>query len=438
MWERVCIYGGENPRMKEISPFAQLNCCCQYGNVKKERTKKSASENKPKAAAEQEICISSLDICVGLITKVQRHPDADSLYVEEIDVVEIGETPPGEAATATLDENGGNDASDENLGSSTGEQANSIVENNLMLDLGNHDQTYGCCGAMVWPAEFTGRHVDNGPKGYSICCAKGKVQLPLLQETPPELLGLLTSNKRQSRIFFKKSRVYNNIFAFCSFGGTIDDSVNKGKGPYVFRVSGKTYHNFGSLMPPDGCLPKFAQLYMYDGQEAIDHRVNFPRNRDDVDPSIVQILQDMLECDNCLVGIFKQVRLRFNDAEQIPVRLRLFERRLSDGRFENMPSENDYEFAGLAVDNEFANERDIVAEDKIFILKHINAMMDDFTKNDVFGRVLAVVYTVDAQNITRRPSTVPRLWMPMAMLCTKEEIWEEWWSATRYIWIIGT
>ncbi|KAK1391931.1 hypothetical protein POM88_010987 [Heracleum sosnowskyi] len=56
------------------------------GNVKKERNKKSASENKPKAAAEQEICISSLDICVGLITKVQRHPDADSLYVEEIDV----------------------------------------------------------------------------------------------------------------------------------------------------------------------------------------------------------------------------------------------------------------------------------------------------------------------------------------------------------------
>ncbi|KAK1401606.1 ATP-dependent DNA helicase PIF1 [Heracleum sosnowskyi] len=168
---------------------------------------------------------------------------------------------------------------------------------------------------MVWPAEFTGRHVGNGPKGYSICCTKGKVQLPLLQETPPELLGILTYNERQSRVFFNKSHVYNNIFAFCSFGGTIDDSVNKGKGPYVFRVSGQTYHNFGSLMPPDGCFPKFAQLYMYDGQEATDHQVTFPRNRDDVDPSIVETLQNMLECDNCLVGIFKQVRLRFNDAE---------------------------------------------------------------------------------------------------------------------------
>lgn len=58
------------------------------GNVKKERTKKSASENKPKPAAEQEISISRLDIRVGLITKVQKHPDADSLYVEEIGVGE--------------------------------------------------------------------------------------------------------------------------------------------------------------------------------------------------------------------------------------------------------------------------------------------------------------------------------------------------------------
>ena len=32
--------------------------------------------------------ITRLDIRVGVITKVQKHPDADSLYVEEIDVGE--------------------------------------------------------------------------------------------------------------------------------------------------------------------------------------------------------------------------------------------------------------------------------------------------------------------------------------------------------------
>ncbi|KAI3706215.1 hypothetical protein L6452_23809 [Arctium lappa] len=55
---------------------------------KRDRSTKPAAEAKPKAAAEQEITINRLDIRVGLITKVQKHPDADSLYVEEIDVGE--------------------------------------------------------------------------------------------------------------------------------------------------------------------------------------------------------------------------------------------------------------------------------------------------------------------------------------------------------------
>ncbi|XP_074323868.1 uncharacterized protein LOC141660783 [Apium graveolens] len=119
---------------------------------------------------------------------------------------------------------------------------------------------------------------------------------------------LVVEKGRLSRHFFSKSRVYNNMFALCSFGGMIDDSVNKGKGPYVFCISGKIYHNFGSLIPPDGCKPKFAQLYMYDSHEAIDHRLNFSKDRDDVDASIVATLQEMIDCENFLVEIFKQDR----------------------------------------------------------------------------------------------------------------------------------
>ncbi|KAK2993274.1 hypothetical protein RJ640_022113 [Escallonia rubra] len=64
------------------------------GKGKKERPAKSATEAKPKASAEAEISMSRLDIRVGLITKVEKHPDADSLYKEEIDV--------GEAAPRTV------------------------------------------------------------------------------------------------------------------------------------------------------------------------------------------------------------------------------------------------------------------------------------------------------------------------------------------------
>ncbi|KAL8542994.1 hypothetical protein ACS0TY_003761 [Phlomoides rotata] len=54
---------------------------------KKDRPKKS-SEAKAKAPSDTEISISRLDIRVGLITKAEKHPDADSLYVESIDVGE--------------------------------------------------------------------------------------------------------------------------------------------------------------------------------------------------------------------------------------------------------------------------------------------------------------------------------------------------------------
>lgn len=61
--------------------------CIADGAGKKQRQSKPAAEAKPKAT-ELEVSVSRLDIRVGLIKKVQKHPDADSLYVEEIDVGE--------------------------------------------------------------------------------------------------------------------------------------------------------------------------------------------------------------------------------------------------------------------------------------------------------------------------------------------------------------
>lgn len=82
----VCI--GESCASKSFSIFATDS------NGKKQRPTKSATETKTKPASEPEISISRLDIRVGLIKKAQKHPDADSLYVEEIDV--------GEAAPRTV------------------------------------------------------------------------------------------------------------------------------------------------------------------------------------------------------------------------------------------------------------------------------------------------------------------------------------------------
>ena len=67
--------------------FLTLNLCAEKGG-KKERASKSSGDAKTQGAAEQELTISRLDIRVGVITEVQKHPDADSLYVEKIDVGE--------------------------------------------------------------------------------------------------------------------------------------------------------------------------------------------------------------------------------------------------------------------------------------------------------------------------------------------------------------
>ncbi|XP_074371907.1 uncharacterized protein LOC141712757 isoform X3 [Apium graveolens] len=111
---------------------------------------------------------------------------------------------------------------------------------------------------------------------------------------------------------------------------------------------------------------------MYDGQEAVTHRMDFSSRMGEVDPAIVTMLQGMLECENVLVGMFKQLRDRITGSQPEPVTLRLLARRTSDGRLENIPTENDYKFAGLVVDNDFTNHRDVVAEHKKTGLQHIS------------------------------------------------------------------
>ncbi|KAK7277221.1 hypothetical protein RIF29_18372 [Crotalaria pallida] len=55
---------------------------------KKKSSVKSSNEAKNKAVAEPEITITRLDIRVGLVKKAEKHPGADFMYVEQIDVGE--------------------------------------------------------------------------------------------------------------------------------------------------------------------------------------------------------------------------------------------------------------------------------------------------------------------------------------------------------------
>ncbi|OWZ01244.1 Helitron helicase [Phytophthora megakarya] len=100
------------------------------------------------------------------------------------------------------------------------------------------------------------------------CCMDGNVKLPPRREAHQKL-RLLFSNP----VFMKSIRVYNNVSAFTSIGATrseplrVDESGTR-RGIYNFRVMGTVCHRMGSLLPPPGANPMFAQIYINDPDSA--------------------------------------------------------------------------------------------------------------------------------------------------------------------------
>jgi hypothetical protein len=90
---------------------------------------------------------------------------------------------------------------------------------------------------------------------FSICCAKGKVILPPLQELPPPLNILLTETDPRSYAFRQNIRMYNSALSFTSIGAKIDQQVAGTSGIYTFRIHGEMYHRIGTLLPDSETQP---------------------------------------------------------------------------------------------------------------------------------------------------------------------------------------
>ena len=114
------------------------------------------------------------------------------------------------------------------------------------------------CNAMMWYDEKVRGGRNHEPR-FRICCHFGQVRLAPLPAPPPLLASLFND-----RTFMENIRIYNSMMSFTSMGASIDYSLMDGRGPYTFRISGANYHRIGSLMPPEGHAPRFAQLYTYD------------------------------------------------------------------------------------------------------------------------------------------------------------------------------
>lgn len=124
------------------------------------------------------------------------------------------------------------------------------------------------CDALVWKAESlkqSGKELK-----FSICCLQGRVVLHRSQEPPSFLEDLLS----RSASFRNNIRAYNSMLAFTSMGGKIDYDINSESGPFTFRMHGQNYHKIGSLLPVEGDIPRFAQLYIFDTAHEVQNRLN--------------------------------------------------------------------------------------------------------------------------------------------------------------------
>ncbi|PWA42583.1 hypothetical protein CTI12_AA478070 [Artemisia annua] len=187
----------------------------------------------------------------------------------------------------------------------------------LYEDLGDCNERCRYCNAAFWHGERLKGHRD---ATYHLCCGGGKVYIESEPEPPDYIRHLLSD-----ATFMQHIRAYNQMFAMTSFGANIDNTVNQGRGPYVFKVSGQVYHQIGSLCPTGDDKPCFLQLYIYDTQNEVQNRMDHftSSGTNPLNPQIVEGLIEFLDTHNELVQVFRTARDKCaeNDVPEFKVRL---------------------------------------------------------------------------------------------------------------------
>ncbi|XP_035845105.1 uncharacterized protein LOC110932942 [Helianthus annuus] len=250
------------------------------------------------------------------------------------------------------------------------------------LDHGNQSLKCEMCDSLLWTDEGGKGRITLGKLTYSLCCGYGKVELPDLKEPSSIYKDLFANSNENSKYFLKNIRRYNSMFSFTSMGGKVDSSINSGRAPYVFRISGQNFHTLGGLVPAPGKQPKFSQLYIYDTENEVSNRNKLfsdSKNKSDlhlkqIDLHLIKFLKDFLDNNNQLVKSYRIARNHFNDNPNENFKLRIIYKRDLDGRTYNLPSSS--EVAALIVGGiqQIVDHRDIVVESHTEGLQRISEL----------------------------------------------------------------
>nr|GEW13940.1 helitron helicase-like domain-containing protein [Tanacetum cinerariifolium] len=189
------------------------------------------------------------------------------------------------------------------------------------MDLGDCDQQRRHCGCLFWYNErLKGSHYTREAE-HHLCCGRGQIYMPSTPD-PPAFIQLLFKNNQ----FMEHIRAYKQMLAMTSFGAKYDHSVNKGRGPYVFKISSQIYHWIGSLCPEEGHHPRFLQLYVYDTRDELSNRMHNFDGLDEstLNPEIIEGLIHVLDEHNSLVRLLRNARDRCNVGDIPSFKIRLY------------------------------------------------------------------------------------------------------------------
>ncbi|KAG2029445.1 hypothetical protein BDR03DRAFT_1044674 [Suillus americanus] len=200
--------------------------------------------------------------------------------------------------------------------------------------LGPLDVECPSCHARHFACERLSKSSARNPL-FGMCCLQGQVSLQPFPAWPPELQQAYANHTFRSKI-----RQYNSALAFTSVGVNIDRQALQASGPDAFRIHGSLHHLMGSLIPPDGLQPSYAQLYIYDPEEATDIRATRPGN-EGLDRQILRSLHDMLYRTHPYAAVYKQAYQVMREKppeEHTEVCAHIHFQQGTDGRRHNLPT----------------------------------------------------------------------------------------------------
>lgn len=239
------------------------------------------------------------------------------------------------------------------------QEGNVFLENELVDGLAHHElpslfNSISCvyCKSLRWQEERT-----------SFCCSNGKIKLNQIP-SPPEVLKNLYKNEH----FLSKIRMYNNSLSLASLG-IGKEIIQHGFSPTV-TIQGKIYHLIDNLLPTEGNIPKFAQLYFHDSENEVYNRLH---HNPGLEVETLAVLQEMLHRYNPYVCSLKAaIEIQEACHENLQIVLNS-ERKPSDGhaRIYNLPTGSE---VAVLLPGELSNDLDVILHTRNGPMQRINQL----------------------------------------------------------------